>query len=458
MPTEMEYRKLHTALEGLKFEYKEVKEAHDAFIFEYMATNPSREDLEREDGWIDNVKQTVSEAHATVEYTLEEWAHAMPKTWADAKRKREDYKEMRDQLRELTLRQSEITQQVIQQTLEKVGENANKQNAFLAEAMSSANTQLAEKIQQPPKIETFSGENDDYFTFKALFQNSYDKLTTFAEDAKYAELRRLLKGEAAKVIAHLPCEAESYRMAWSLLDKQYDRPEAVVARQTAKWEARQRVTPSSANREFREAYLQMEQMSRVWRIYKQPDGGVMMINMWLRKWPSKIREVWETKKLEKRISDHDTLRFLEFMGLQVRAKENAAQYQDLSQEAKSKPKGESNQPKEGKKQYGSGWKPRQERPDQRGPERATAWALKAEEGARPRGLPCRKCRDTRHNLSECQEFKKIKNRSRKIEWVKKARACFRCGDTDHLAKNCPSGSVMCEVEGCQSRHTKAMHC
>ncbi|XP_043865734.1 uncharacterized protein LOC122757501 [Drosophila mojavensis] len=77
-------------------------------------------------------------------------------------------------------------------------------------------------------ITPFDGDYKEWHAFKGLFDSAVHSKTTLTNIQKYHHLKSCLKGEAAKLIQHLPLADANYEVAWNSLVDRYEKPRYLV--------------------------------------------------------------------------------------------------------------------------------------------------------------------------------------------------------------------------------------
>lgn len=80
------------------------------------------------------------------------------------------------------------------------------------------------------RLPDFDGKTTAWYTFIALYNKMVHDKTTIDNGIKMEYLKTCIKGNAAKLIAHIEPTAENYKVCYELLAKRYDNKREVLSK------------------------------------------------------------------------------------------------------------------------------------------------------------------------------------------------------------------------------------
>ena len=281
---------------------------------------------------------------------------------------------------------------------------------------------------QLPKqeIPKFSGNISNYRMFKESFKNQIEMKVRNSSDRLHY-LSQYTEAKANSIVkACLNMESsEGYEAAWRLLDRKYGNPEKIRIEYINKILQRTPVTKNNLA-ELEDFHIELliakQSVSNISYGMVELENPKTLFKL-VRKLPEDLQKKWRYRAVDLWEKEHRSAKFDDLVHMVERAAnaENHPLYGVhliLNNEDDSQPKTES---------------------------RKVMFSVAKE-------VTCLYC-DLPHRLVNCNKFMSLKKEDR-MKILKETRACFRCLEIGHMAKNCVK-EVRCEV--CRGWHNTVMH-
>ncbi|XP_043863401.1 uncharacterized protein LOC122756838 [Drosophila mojavensis] len=262
-------------------------------------------------------------------------------------------------------------------------------------------------------ITPFDGDYKEWHAFKGLFDSAVHSKTTLTNIQKYHHLKSCLKGEAAKLIQHLPLADANYEIAWNSLVDRYEKPRYLVNVLLDTFTGLPKVAdqnPASLRSLTNEAGT----VIRALDASGQTDRDCWLIYLLMAKVDDTTRREWYEKSQD--IANPTITQLLKFLDARCDRLE-------LSQSATT-----------------TSSKPRQDR----GTRNAHALLATSER--------CAKC-NKEHALMACTQFLDLSIQQR-YAFAKSKHMCFNCLRLGHGVNACTSKS---SCKHCKRRHHSLLH-
>lgn len=264
---------------------------------------------------------------------------------------------------------------------------------------SNVNVEPAVKVKLPQlSIPKFSGQLQDWVTFKDTFLSLVGSNTTIPNIQKFHYLLAAINGEARKVIQHIPASEQGFRVAWEILVDRYENerliinthidnimklPSLVTENTT---QLRQIVDTTKCNLEALKA---MNLHTDTW--------DLMIIYILVQKLDNKTKREWELQIASKELPT--LLQLYNFLEHRCNALESVA-----------------HRPKTTDTRQNNDRKPSH-----------SYLSIKSN---------CEVCKET-HSTSQCNTFRQLSNEE-KYKIVKNNKLCINCLSNKHMIKDCHS--------------------
>lgn len=337
-----DYRIIVQREERLRKVMADFEEAHDEYLDAYNQAYPdaTQADLEREEGYMDQVVDMVQRVLVRTEQKLEEMEILKPRAWKD-----------RDGATAAAQAAASPGAGVVAQALrdgqQERAEASDRLTAALSDQLREQQKQTTSIVKtlegvaaamNAPKLEVeqFSGGlEEDYVMFRDSFQAAYDQQNGLTDVQRFAELRRVLGGSAKRALEQLSCSGGAYKEAWDILDKHYGDATQIVNRATMKLQATQPVMDDRQSKNLRKLHDDMTAMLRTYKNYGVTDGGVVTVTLFTHLVPFSIRKEWH-KHVGKNAGDQaKPEKFLQIFGAAVKVQEDLACYTQQQKKKKS---------------------------------------------------------------------------------------------------------------------------
>ncbi|XP_053685762.1 uncharacterized protein LOC128735296 [Sabethes cyaneus] len=270
------------------------------------------------------------------------------------------------------------------------------------------------------KLKEFSGDLDDWVTFRDLFVSLIHSNLQLTAVQKMHYLRATLTGDAARIISALEISANNYLVAWNLLKERYENSNMLVKRHTGAL-----LTISPLKKESAQGLADLaDEFDRHVQLLDKLEGTENHWNAFLVERLSQCLDAVSLREWETDVSRTDEnptyKNLLEF----IHKRSRIVQTLKLSQSANINTQSEI-----------KSFKAR------------SAVAHVASDNA-PRCASCKQA----HFLFQCEQFRTLSPQQR-FEFVKQHGLCINCIKGKHQAKNCSSGSC----KSCFKKHHSMLH-
>jgi len=293
-------------------------------------------------------------------------------------------------------------------------QNKLKELEITGTSEPNVNPEPSVKVKLPQlSIPMFSGHLQDWVTFKDTFLSLVGTSTTIPNIQKFHYLLSAIKGDARKVIQHIPVSEQGFRVAWEILVDRYENERLIinthidnimklpsmVTENTS--QLRQIVDTTKCNLEVLKA---MNQHTDTW--------DLMIIYILIHKLDNKTTREWELHISNKGLPTLQQL--YSFLEHRCNALESVS------------PRPKTNEPRQPS-------------------DRKTSHSFLSVK------LTCEVCKDS-HPTSQCATFKQFSNEE-KYKIVKANKLCINCLSNKHMIKNCHSHG--CNI--CGKWHHTLLH-
>lgn len=288
-----------------------------------------------------------------------------------------------------------------------ISDNADVKRTPMGGSVANSDSIRLERI----KIPTFSGKYTEWCAFRELYESMVHTNAQLTGVQRLQYLRNSIKGEAERIINHLPMKDENYDTAWKLLCERYDNNRAIAHDMMQQfWE----IQPCSKNdvigmKRIVETTNQFLASTQALEINAFDLVTVFMLTQKLddesrREWHNKIGSCKNVPTLNE---------FMAFCTERFSILE-AVQYSNV-------------QPKH----------------------KRSSNAYTVQYSDKPSCVVCK----ADHRLVECKRFKEMTVQSRRT-FIKENKLCFNCMGKNHLVSNCRSQRG-CGT--CGKRHHTMLH-
>ena len=281
-----------------------------------------------------------------------------------------------------------------------------------------------------PKLELprFSGNADEWHEFFQMYCSMVHSNDRISVLHKNHYLRQCLDGPAADLIRSIPVTDVDYKTAIQMLRDRYDRPDRTVKLHVAaifELEVIKRADAESLEKLYSSVCDHLRVISSKGELVQHWDP--MLLHIVTSKLDTVTRTAWETHiSMDEKVTFEKLKQFL-----LARCRVLAAIPQDRSRPAPLTTK--------------STFPPQRFR-------NAHAFTENYQE-ATPNYKTCIKCKEERHPLFKCQEFRKL-TVDEKIKFVQINRHCFNCLAPTHTVAGCNSQRRCFE---CGEKHNTLLH-
>lgn len=275
----------------------------------------------------------------------------------------------------------------------------------------------------PITVRPFSGDAEDWLRFKEMFEAVFGAHRNMDDLERFHRLREYLHGSALGLINTLSYRAESYELAWKMLDKKYTNKNLLINLQLQKLMNLSQLRENNYSdlekmldsiNAVLGTLLSLEQSIESW--------DMMIIFIAASKLDASTRAFWESSLPNTGLPTWELMNDC----LQKRAK---------IMEASAHQRGASTKK--------MNWE-KLERIKFPNSSRKVLYANSSK--------TCVKCKKE-HHLTQCKDFLNLSGSS-KYELLKKHRICFKCLDGSHYNTYCPS-KVNCQ--DCNGLHHTILH-
>lgn len=280
-------------------------------------------------------------------------------------------------------------------------------------------------------IPVFSGIGTEWLTFKQTFSTLIHENPDLNDIVKFTFLVDKLSGEAKQTLGHITLTAEGYEKAWETLLKRYDNSRIIISSHI---EGLCSLSPVSKDvgKELRSLLNKCNShVSSIEACGEDLDSlsNLFIVHLIAKKLDTNTRKEWEEKIA---LEDNVTWELLlDFLQNKCRIFEAMESLKCSSITAQSNSKTNSNNKQGVSKSFHS----------------SASNASQNKTGSR-----CGVCKQQKHFLFACEEFKKMSPENR-FKKIKDLRLCINCFSNSHTVSDCTSRN--CKM--CDKKHHTMLH-
>ena len=279
-----------------------------------------------------------------------------------------------------------------------------------------------------PKIElkTFSGDLEDWLSFKNLFTSLIHNVTSLPKVEKLHYLRSVLKNEAAQLIQQLELTDQNYDIAWDLLHKRYHNRKLITQRHIKLLFEQSKLTKEDRVA-LKELLDTTQKHVRALQALNHPveSWDALLIHVVTSKLDSTTLRAWEIHCDAEELPKFDE--FCKFIQHRCNMLESLHSKQD-----------------QGRQIEANRGKPSRSHVDQR--KYSTTF-----HSTNRQQLQCSMCKGS-HQLFQCEKFKNLTPKQR-FDHVKQFKICINCLVGKHSLKYCKASNC----RNCHKRHNTLLH-
>ena len=342
-------------------------------------------------------------------------------------------------------------------------EAADRQMAASLRATTSG---LSTALRTPAlECDTFKGtDRENYNSWKTAFRAVYPNTMTPSE--RFMGLLAKTGGAAKQLLAGLDIANSSYTEGIRRLDDAYGRKDVEIARINRLFRAEKPAGAKDAVA-LRHLLQRIKDMTFTYEQLGETLSGPYIIDTWLEKMPTVVKEKWVEKCLDDSDRRGNVDAFVRVVERQVKKAEELAVHERPAAAASASDPKKKTAPKDGPKINSAtglvaNAEAKRGTPDATGGARPKSKGTKAKNGSGKKKKSSKKskanftCDDCKsksptHDMTKCKEFLKQDVAQRKA-WAFESGRCLRCLLPGHFGRDCTSG-LTCQKAGCEYRQT-----
>ena len=284
----------------------------------------------------------------------------------------------------------------------------------------------------------FAGDPLEWPKWIGLFEALIHNQTGLSDAEKMVHLQSSVTGLAQQTIEGMLYDAKLYPKALQALQTRFGRSEDVVfANLGAVFQSHPVKHMDTAALEKYHARLHCAVTTLESLGYRGDITSRENLRRAVAKLPLQLRHDWGKRVVELEPSQATLLDLDDWLALQIRIALSSAV----------------TEPEAGKTVSSSEDSRRRQPTAQRSSNARSALATAARE--RSSQPPCSLC-NRQHSLARCDQFTQM-TVSQRAQLIADSGRCFRCLETGHISKKCPSSSRQCTSDGCGGRHHPLLH-